>query len=67
MDRPKDATAVGLFESLRNGLRQLGIKAIDTKECKKLIGIGTDGAAVNVSALKGRCKATFLGFTGCGA
>ena len=56
VDRPKDATAVGLFESLRNELGRLGIKAIDTKECKKLIGIGTDGAAVNVSALKGKVQ-----------
>ena len=56
VDRPKDATAVGLFESLRNGLGQLGIKAIDSKECKKLTGIGTDGAAVNVSALKGKVQ-----------
>ena len=52
VDRPRDTTAVGLLESLQNGLGRLGIKAIDAEECKKLIGIGTDGAAVNISALK---------------
>ena len=47
---------MGLLESLQNGQGWLGIKAIDAEECKKLIGIGTDGAAVNISALKGKVQ-----------
>lgn len=41
---------------MQNGLGWLGIKAIDAKECKKLVGIGTDGPAVNISALKGKVQ-----------
>ena len=46
----------GSFKSLQNGLGQLGIKAIDAEECKKLVGLGTDEAAVNISALKGKVQ-----------
>lgn len=55
--RPRAVTAEGLFECLQSGLGQLGIEAIDAAEeyCKKLVGIGTDGAAANIASagLKG--------------
>lgn len=47
----KDTPAVCLFECLRNGLGWLGIEVIDTGKCKKLVAIGTDGAAVGLSTL----------------
>ena len=54
---PRAVTAEGLFECLQSGLGQLGIEAIDAAEeyCKKLVGIGTDGAAANIASagLKG--------------
>ena len=55
--RPQAVTAEGLFECLQSGLGQLGIEAIDAaaEDCKRLVGIGTDGAAANIASggLKG--------------
>jgi len=53
--RPHSVTAQGLLEVLESGLQGLGIKEISAEECKKLVGIGTDGASANIAAtgLKG--------------
>ena len=61
--RPRAVTAEGLFECLQGALGKLGIEAIDASVdvCKKLIGIGTDGAAANISSagLKGLVEREF--------
>ena len=55
--RPQAVTAQDLFECLQSGLGQLGIEAIDAavEDCKRLVGIRTDGAAENIASggLKG--------------
>ena len=55
--RPQAVSAEGLFECLQSGLGQLGIETIDAaaEDCKRLVGIGTDGAAANIASggLKG--------------
>ena len=43
-------TAQGLFETLQTRLRGLGIHEISAEQCKKLVGIGTDGASANIAA-----------------
>ena len=48
--RPQIATAAGLYTCLQDALKVLGISSISSKDCKRLVGIGTDGAAVNVSS-----------------
>ena len=55
VERPKQVDAQGLFDCLQSSLRRLGIQAIDSEQCKLLIGIGTDGASANIAAagLKG--------------
>ena len=55
VSRPQLATANGLFQVLEGGLQSLGIKQVSAEECKKLVGVGTDGAASNIAAsgLKG--------------
>ena len=55
VSRPQSATANGLFQVLEGGLQSLGIKQVSAEECKKLVGVGTDGAASNIAAsgLKG--------------
>ena len=55
MVRPHSVTAQGLLEALESGLQGLGIKKISAEECKKLVGIVTDGASANIAAagLKG--------------
>ena len=55
LTRPKDVTGAGLFQCLEASLQVLGISAINAEECKKLVGVGTDGASSNVAAggLKG--------------
>ena len=55
VSRPQSVTAEGLFEVLKGGLRRLGIPAVSADECKKLVGVGTDGASSNIAAhgLKG--------------
>ena len=54
--RPSAVTAQGLFQMLQEVLQSvLGIQEMDEKECAKLVGIGTDGASVNIArrGLKG--------------
>ena len=46
--KPQDVTAEGMFQLIQYGLQCLGIRSV-TKETCKLVGIATDGAAVNVA------------------
>ena len=48
-------TAEGLFQSVKRGLQALGICDLSGATCKKLVGVGTDGASTNIAArgLKG--------------
>ena len=48
-------TAKGLLQSLKHGLQCLGIQSVDKEACSRLVGIATDGAAVNIArnGLKG--------------
>ena len=50
MGRPKQVTAVGLFDCLRLTLQRIGISEINAEECHQLVGIGTDGASANIAA-----------------
>ena len=47
--------ANGLLQSLKSALLRLGIPDIDAENCKKLVGIGSDGASTNIArgGLKG--------------
>ena len=53
ISRPLSISAQGLFDLLQGAL--LGITATSTEECSALVGVGTDGAAVNIAGagLKG--------------
>ena len=53
--RPESVRAEGLFQVLESGLERVGISEISPDLCKKLVGIGTDGASANIAAsgLKG--------------
>ena len=53
--RPKSVTAIGLFEVFQQVIRKLGVEEVDAENCKKLVGIGTDGASANIAkaGLKG--------------
>ena len=55
VDRPSSATGEGLFASLEKVLCDLGFPFLDTDACRKLIGVGTDGASANIAGrgLKG--------------
>ena len=55
VERPKNATGIGLFDVLETSLRRIGIQELTEEHCKKLVGIGTDGASNNIAArgLKG--------------
>jgi len=55
VDRPASGTGEGLFTSLKSVLQCLGIPSIDAEVCRKLVGVGTDGASANIAAwgLKG--------------
>ena len=55
VSRPSSVCAAGLFEVLTDTLRDLGIAAVSSEECTKLVGIGRDGAAAYVAgaSLKG--------------
>ena len=58
VNRPHNVTAKGLFEVLEGGLVSLGISEVSAEACKKLVGVGTDGAASNIAAagLKGQVE-----------
>ena len=47
--------AKGLFQCLQSALQTIGINALNVENCKMLVGIGTNGASVNIAAagLKG--------------
>ena len=55
VNRPQSVTAHGLFQVLEGCLQGLGIQELSPDKCKKLVGVGTDGAAANMAAsgLKG--------------
>ena len=55
VSRPGSGGAKGLFECLQSALQQIGISALIVENSKMLVGIGTDGASVNIVAagLKG--------------
>ena len=55
VSRPKSVDGAGLFDCLKSALEKLGISEIDDENCKKLVGIGSDGASANVAktGLKG--------------
>ena len=44
--RPKTMDANGLFLSLKSALLRLGISDVDAENCKRLVGIGSDGACL---------------------
>ena len=46
---------MGLLGSLQHALERLNIQSISRDACKRLVGIGTDGASVNIAdqGLKG--------------
>ena len=53
--RPESVNAIGLFDCLQKALQQFGASVINAENCKRLIGIGTDGVSANVASagLKG--------------
>ena len=53
--RPSTDNAKSIFDVLQTALQRLGISAISREECGKIVGIGTDGAAANITGagLKG--------------
>ena len=48
--RPEKVDAAGLTDCLQKALQQFGASVINTENCERLIGIGTDGASANVAA-----------------
>ena len=50
ISKPSSTSALGLFDLLQEALQRiLGISAITAEDCSALVGVGTDGAAVNVA------------------
>jgi len=49
--RPKSSDAKGLFDCLQSALQDFGIAALNAENYKMLVGIGTDGASVNIAAV----------------
>ena len=47
--RPKTVDAKGLLQSLKSALLRLRISDIDAENCKRLVGIGSDGASTNIA------------------
>ena len=47
--RQSTVNAQGLFDTLQEVLQSLGIQAIDSKKCTRLVGIGTDRASANIA------------------
>ena len=66
---PMQVDGQGLFDCLESSLHRLGIQAVDSEQCKMLIGIGTDGESANIAAagLKGLVERRLLGYIGVGA
>ena len=59
VSRPESGNAKGMFECLQSAVQQIGISALNVENCKMLVGIGTDGASVNIATagLKGLVEA----------
>lgn len=51
VSRPESGDAKGMFECLQSALQQIGIRALNVESCRMLVGIGTDGASVNIAAV----------------
>ena len=53
--RSESGDAKGLFECLQGALQIFGVSALNVENCRMLVGIGTDGASVDIAAaeLKG--------------
>ena len=51
VSRPQSVSADGLFALIGQALQALGIQAINTSECTKLVGVGTDGASANIAGM----------------
>ena len=49
VETPKSSSAVGLYELLMSALVEIGTRRISVNTCKKLVGIGTDGASANIA------------------
>ena len=47
--RQSTVNAQGLFDTLHDVLQSLGIQAMDSEKCTRLVGIGTDGASANIA------------------
>lgn len=45
VSRPEHVNAQGLFDCLQASLGRIGITALNADQCKRLVGIGTDGAS----------------------
>ena len=67
--QPHFVTASGLLQVLESGLHCLGINELSSESCKRLVGIGTDGASANIAAhsLKVLLKGSFHGSFRCSA
>ena len=52
---PQAVMAQGLLKALESELQGLGIQEVTAEQCRRLVGIGTDGASANIAAcgLKG--------------
>lgn len=51
VSRPQSVSAEGLFTLIGHTLQLLGVEAINDSECKKLVGVGTDGATANIAGM----------------
>ena len=49
VERPKTVDAHGLFLAVKNTLLRLGVPDVDSENCTKLVGIGSDGASANIA------------------
>lgn len=56
LSRPKEVNAQGLLGCLQTSLQSIGISTLNADECKRLVGIGTDGASVNIAAGGLKCQ-----------
>ena len=53
--RPQTTNTQGLFDVVEASLQKLGVQSIDSVSCKKLVGMGTDGASVKIAAVGLKC------------
>ena len=45
-----DKKSIPECECLQQALQQFGVSVMNAENCKRLVGIGTDGASANVAA-----------------